>query len=164
MNFIRVEAQNLQLIIQQLTEGVNIIWAIYWPLKPFLVERSACAACGCWHKRRWALFLVFFRILVLLGPSYLLPQRGLSQDFKFLHGLPINPILTGKLAYFKYILKDLSQTSETLNMTSEGLGELLEGNTADTGAGKFLQVSMGAGGQAEGLPCADLEARQSLQL
>ena len=45
----------------------------------FWSGRSACAARGCWHKRRWPLFLIFFHMLVLfLLPSYLLPQKGLS--------------------------------------------------------------------------------------
>ena len=35
-----------------------------WPL--FLSERSACAALGCWHKRRWPLFLVINPFLVVL--------------------------------------------------------------------------------------------------
>ena len=38
-------------------------------------------------------------------------------------------------------------------MTSEGLGEMFEGDSADTCAGKFQLVSMG--GRAEGLACAD---------
>ena len=38
-------------------------------------------------------------------------------------------------------------------MTSEGLGEMFEGDSADTCAGKFPLVSMG--GRAEGLTCAD---------
>jgi hypothetical protein len=42
-------------------------------------------------------------------------------------------------------------------MTSEGLGEMFEGNSAETGAGKFPLVSMG--GRAEGLACADPGAR-----
>ena len=42
-------------------------------------------------------------------------------------------------------------------MTSEGLGEMFEGDSADTGAGKFTLVSMG--GRAEGLACADPGAR-----
>jgi hypothetical protein len=42
-------------------------------------------------------------------------------------------------------------------MTSEGLGEMFEGDSADTLLDKFLLVSMG--GQAEGLACADPEAR-----
>ena len=56
---------------------------------------------------------------------------------------PINHILTGKLAYFKYILKDLSWTSETLDMTSQGLGEMFEGESADPCAGKIPLVPMG---------------------
>ena len=42
-------------------------------------------------------------------------------------------------------------------MTSEGLGEMFEGASADTCAGEFPLVSMG--GRAEGLACADLVAR-----
>ena len=42
-------------------------------------------------------------------------------------------------------------------MTSEGLGEMFEGDSADTLAVKFPLVSMG--GQAEGLACADPVAR-----
>ena len=42
-------------------------------------------------------------------------------------------------------------------MTSEGLGEMLEGDSADTCAGKFPLVLMG--GQAEDLACADPGAR-----
>ena len=45
-------------------------------------------------------------------------------------------------------------------MTSEGLGEMFEGDSADTRAGKFPLVSMG--GRAEGLTCADLGARTSI--
>ena len=42
-------------------------------------------------------------------------------------------------------------------MTSEGLGEMFEGDSADMCAGKFLLVSMG--GRAKGLACADPGAR-----
>ena len=42
-------------------------------------------------------------------------------------------------------------------MTSEGMGEMFEGDSADKCAGKFLLVSMGC--RAEGLACADPEAR-----
>ena len=42
-------------------------------------------------------------------------------------------------------------------MTSEGLGEMFEGDSADMCAGKFLLVLMG--GRAEGLACADPGAR-----
>jgi hypothetical protein len=41
---------------------------------------------------------------------------------------------------------------ETLDMTSEGLGEMFEGDYADTGAGKFPLILMG--GLAEGVACA----------
>ena len=42
-------------------------------------------------------------------------------------------------------------------MTSEGLGEMFEGDSADMCAGKFPLVSMW--GRAEGLACADPGAR-----
>ena len=42
-------------------------------------------------------------------------------------------------------------------MTSEGLGEMFEGDSADTCARKFPLVSIG--GRAEGLACADPGAR-----
>ena len=42
-------------------------------------------------------------------------------------------------------------------MTSEGLGEMFEGDSADMCAGKFPLVSMGS--RAEGLACADPGAR-----
>ena len=42
-------------------------------------------------------------------------------------------------------------------MTSKGLGEMFEGASADTDAGKSPLVSMG--GRAEGLTCADPGAR-----
>ena len=42
-------------------------------------------------------------------------------------------------------------------MTSEGLGETFEGDSADTCAGKLPLMSMG--GEVEGLACADLGAR-----
>ena len=42
-------------------------------------------------------------------------------------------------------------------MTSEGLGEMFEGDSTDMCAGKFLLVSIG--GRAEGLACADPGAR-----
>ena len=42
-------------------------------------------------------------------------------------------------------------------MSSEGLGEMFEGDSADTCGGKFPLVSIG--GRAEDLTCADLGAR-----
>ena len=42
-------------------------------------------------------------------------------------------------------------------MTSEVLGEMFEGDSADMSAGKFTLSSMG--GRAEGLACADPGAR-----
>ena len=51
----------------------------------------------------------------------------------------------------------VSLGSETSDMTSEGLGEMFEGDSADTCAGKFPLVLMG--GRAEGPACADPVAR-----
>ena len=51
----------------------------------------------------------------------------------------------------------LSYGSKTLYMTSEGLGEMFEGDSADMCAGKFPLVLMG--GRVEGLVCADQGAR-----
>ena len=42
-------------------------------------------------------------------------------------------------------------------MTSEGLGEMFEGDSADTCGGNFSLVLMG--GRAEGLKCADPGSR-----
>ena len=42
-------------------------------------------------------------------------------------------------------------------MTSEGLGDMFEADSADTCAGKFPLMLMG--GKVEGLPCADPGAR-----
>jgi hypothetical protein len=47
----------------------------------------------------------------------------------------------------------VSLGSETSDMNSKGLGEMLEGDSADMCAGKFPLVSMG--GRVEGLACAD---------
>ena len=51
----------------------------------------------------------------------------------------------------------MSLGSETSDMTSEGLGEMFEVDSADMWAGKFPLVSMG--GRAEGLAYADPRAR-----
>ena len=45
-------------------------------------------------------------------------------------------------------------------MTSEGLGNMFEGDSADMCASKFPLMSMGGG--AEGLACADPRARTPL--
>ena len=47
-------------------------------------------------------------------------------------------------------------------MASEGLGEMFDGDSADTCAGKFLLVLMW--GRAEGLACADPGAKKLLFL
>ena len=59
--------------------------------------------------------------------------------------------LGGKGGYFE----KLSNGSKTSDMTSEGLGEVFEGDSADMCAGKFPLVSMG--GRANGQACADGE-------
>jgi hypothetical protein len=51
----------------------------------------------------------------------------------------------------------LEGSSKTSDMTSEGLWEMFEGNSADTCSGKFPLNTMG--GRAEGLVCAGTEAR-----
>ena len=47
-------------------------------------------------------------------------------------------------------------------MTSEGLGEMFEGDSADKCARKFPLMSMG--GRAEGLLCADPGARNTIDV
>jgi hypothetical protein len=64
-------------------------------------------------------------------------------------------IFGGNGGYFQ----NLSQDSETLYMTIEGLGELFKGDSAVTRAERFLLKLMG--GQAEGLACADPGVRPS---
>jgi hypothetical protein len=59
--------------------------------------------------------------------------------------------LGGKGGYFE----NLSKGSKTWDMTSEELGEVFKGDSADTFAGKFPLVSMG--GRANGQACADGE-------
>jgi hypothetical protein len=49
------------------------------------------------------------------------------------------PLTFGKGGYFE----KLSKGSKTSDMTPEGLGEVFEGDSADTCVGKFLLVSMG---------------------
>ena len=59
--------------------------------------------------------------------------------------------LGGKGKYFE----KLSNGSKTSDMTSEGLGEVFEGDSADTCAEKFPLSSMG--GLANGQACTDAE-------
>ena len=47
---------------------------------------------------------------------------------------PINPSLTGIMGKFQ-----ISMGSETLEMTFEGLGEMFEGDSADTCIGKLTE-------------------------
>jgi hypothetical protein len=54
-----------------------------------------------------------------------------------------------------WYFEKLSNGSKTLDMTSGGLGEVFEGDSADTCARKFPLVSMG--GRANGQACADGE-------
>ena len=51
----------------------------------------------------------------------------------------------------------MSYGSETSDMTSEGLGEMFEGDSEDMCARKFLLMSIG--GRVEGLACVDPVAR-----
>jgi hypothetical protein len=59
--------------------------------------------------------------------------------------------LGGKGGYFE----KLSKGSKTSDMTSEGLGKMFEGDSADMRAGKFPLVLMG--GRAHGQACPDGE-------
>jgi hypothetical protein len=54
-----------------------------------------------------------------------------------------------------WYFEKLSKGSKTSDMTSEGLGEVFKGDSADICAGKFPLVSMG--GRANGQACADGE-------
>ena len=58
-----------------LAAGINV-GGHYWS------EGSACAALGCWHKRKWPLFLIFLFsssfLVFLLLPLLLKPNKGLS--------------------------------------------------------------------------------------
>jgi hypothetical protein len=76
-------------------------------------------------------------------------RRILTQ--KNILGPPLPPALSYIWGVKGGNFKSFPRVSE---MTSEGLGEMFEGDSADTGAGKFLLVSMG--GRVEGLACADL--------
>jgi hypothetical protein len=53
--------------------------------------------------------------------------------------------------------QNLKKVGKTLGMTFEGLGEMFEGYSTDTGAGKFPLASMEV--RADGLACADPGAR-----
>ena len=55
--------------------------------------------------------------------------------------------------------KNIRISNQTINLGThhQGLGEMFEGDSADTLTGKFPLVSMG--GREEGLACADLVAR-----
>jgi hypothetical protein len=62
--------------------------------------------------------------------------------------------------FLKFLLLKISKLVlglQNLDMTSEVLGEMFGGDTADTCAGKFPLVSMGD--RDEGLACADPGAR-----
>ena len=86
----------------------------------------------------------------MLEPVVLLPHRLPNVFVAPLPGVDdvgvgdlggvINPILTGKWVNFKYILEWSTKISKS---TFEGLGEMFEGHTTDTGAGKFPLTSMG---------------------
>ena len=55
------------------------------------------------------------------------------------------------MGYFQKSARD----SETSDMTSEGLGEMFKGDSADTCGGKFPLMLMG--GRVNGQACADGE-------
>ena len=76
---------------------------------------------------------------------------------KINRGPPLPPALSYIWGVKGGIFKKLSLGSETSDMTSEGLGEMFEGDSADMCAGKFPLVSVG--GRAEGVACADPGAR-----
>jgi hypothetical protein len=89
----------------------------------------------------------------LHGP---LKKNKKNSEKKIKFGPPPPGPLGGVFRFFQFFLgkfQNLFLGSETLDMTSEGLGEMFEGDSADTCAGKFPLVSMG--GQTEGLVCAD---------
>jgi hypothetical protein len=89
----------------------------------------------------------------LQSTDILAPSLDFNQ--KQIWGTPPTPrtmrFLGGKGLYFE----KLSKGSKTSDMTSEGLGEVFEGDSADMCAGKFPLVSMG--GRANGQACADDE-------
>ena len=53
-------------------------------IREFWSERSACAARGCWHKRRWPLFLIIFPhllVVVVGGTLLLFTPEGIVVGF-----------------------------------------------------------------------------------
>ena len=85
------------------------------------------------------------------------PNKNIRIPIKNKFGDPLPPALCYNWADRGGCFQKLSSGSETLDMTSERLGEMFEGDSADMCAGKFLLVSMV--GRAEGLTCADPGAR-----
>ena len=69
----------------------------------------------------------------------------------------ISEVLEPMDHFGNFAFQKSSRDSETSDMTSDGLGEMFEGDSADPCAGKILLMSMG--GRAEGLACADAGAR-----
>ena len=68
-------------LVNQMSEVENTFLHFYWS------ERSACAALGCWHKRRWPLSRAFFLLsffFQLIANSH---RRGCRR---ILHGLLSN--------------------------------------------------------------------------
>jgi hypothetical protein len=111
--------------------------------------------------------IFFSSSLLFLPGSLLILPEGIVVGFCNFHGLlsnkniriptnnknsgtPPTPrtmrFLVGKGGYFE----KLSMLSKTSDMTLEGLGEVFEGDSADTCAGKFPLMSMG--GRANGQP------------
>ena len=96
-----------------------------------------------------ATILGIFPFFLLLLPPLFKTTEGVVVGFQI--------FLWVFLKFFFENLKSCPRGSETLDMTSEGLGEMFEGDSADTCAEKFPLISMG--GRAEGLACADPGAR-----
>jgi hypothetical protein len=73
--------------------------------------------------------------------GFILTKKGdikLQQNLETPHGP-----LGGHFYFFFRKFQKLSYGSETLDMTCEGLGEMFEGDCADTCTEKFLLMSMG---------------------
>ena len=88
---------------------------------------------------------LFHFFLLLLIKS----QKGFSQGSELLHGLTKyqdfnqkikSGTMSGKGGYFQ----KLSQGSETSDITSDGMGEMFEGDSANTYARKFPLVAPGS--------------------
>ena len=68
-------------------------------------------------------------------------------------GIPPNPLHYHILGGSRRVFSKVFIGFQTSDMTSKGLGEMFEGDSADMCAGKFTLLSIG--GRAEGLACAN---------